>query len=87
MAEMCSRAPRCALAAARRSEGRLLRRLSAGRAVARGAHHAAPDATGDQSVMSLELKEYQGRVLRSLRMFFRECARDGRPGSAFQSVL
>lgn len=37
--------------------------------------------------MSLELKEYQGRVLRSLRMFFRECARDGNPGAAYQSVL
>jgi len=37
--------------------------------------------------MSLELKEYQGRVLRSLRGFFRQCARDLRPEAAFQAVL
>ncbi|HVU24749.1 MAG TPA: DEAD/DEAH box helicase family protein [Opitutus sp.] len=37
--------------------------------------------------MSLELKHYQGRVLRSLRMFFRESARDGHPEAAFQAAL
>lgn len=37
--------------------------------------------------MSFELKEYQGRVLRSLQLFFRSCARDLSPESAFQSVL
>lgn len=38
--------------------------------------------------MSLALKEYQGRVLRSLLSFFRESSRDGGgPASAFQAVL
>lgn len=38
--------------------------------------------------MSLALKEYQGRVLRSLRSFFRESSRDGGgPASAFQAML
>jgi type III restriction enzyme len=37
--------------------------------------------------MNFELKQYQGRVLRSLRTFFRQCARDGRPEAAFQAVL
>ncbi len=38
--------------------------------------------------MSLELKEYQKRVLRSLRTFFRDCSRDvGGPESAFRAVL
>ncbi|MEO6993597.1 MAG: DEAD/DEAH box helicase family protein, partial [Lacunisphaera sp.] len=37
--------------------------------------------------MSLELKNYQNRVLRSLRRFFRDCARDRDPASAFQAEL
>lgn len=35
----------------------------------------------------LELKKYQNRVLDSLRCFFRESARSGRPAEAFQSTL
>lgn len=37
--------------------------------------------------MSIELKEYQVRVLRSLRQFFRACARGESPTAAFQGVL
>ena len=38
--------------------------------------------------MSLELKKYQGRVLRSLRTFFRDCSRDGGgPESAYRAAL
>ncbi|MEP6879790.1 MAG: DEAD/DEAH box helicase family protein, partial [Nitrosospira sp.] len=32
------------------------------------------------------LKDYQTRVLDSLRDFFRQCSRDGRPEAAFQAV-
>jgi len=35
----------------------------------------------------LVLKDYQNRVLDSLRQFFRECAQSGRPAEAFQSTL
>lgn len=35
--------------------------------------------------MSLELKDYQRRVLRSLRHFFRDCAQRGDPAAAFQA--
>ena len=35
----------------------------------------------------IALKDYQTRVLDSLRDFFRQCSKDGRPESAFQSVL
>lgn len=34
----------------------------------------------------IQLKDYQERVLDSLREFLRLCARDGRPGTAFQRV-
>ena len=34
----------------------------------------------------ITLKEYQNRVLDSLRDFFRQCSKDGRPESAFQAV-
>lgn len=37
--------------------------------------------------MSLQLKDYQERVIESLRMFCRQCAKDGHPEAAFQSVL
>ena len=35
----------------------------------------------------ITLKDYQERVLDSLREFFRECSREGRPEAAFQRVL
>lgn len=35
----------------------------------------------------LVLKDYQNRVLDSLRQFFRECAQSGRPAEAFQATL
>ena len=35
----------------------------------------------------LVLKDYQNRVLDSLRQFFRECAQSGRPAEAFQTTL
>ncbi len=35
----------------------------------------------------IELKPYQLRVLDSLREFFRRCARDGRPDSAFRTII
>lgn len=35
----------------------------------------------------ITLKDYQSRVLDSLRDFFRQCSHDGRPEGAFQSVL
>ncbi len=31
----------------------------------------------------ITLKDYQSRVLDSLRDFFRQCAKDGRPEAAF----
>ncbi|MEW6487165.1 MAG: DEAD/DEAH box helicase family protein [Thermodesulfobacteriota bacterium] len=34
----------------------------------------------------ITLKDYQHRVLDSLRAFFRQCSRDGRPEGAFQAV-
>ncbi len=34
----------------------------------------------------ITLKDYQSRVLDSLRDFFRQCAKDGRPEAAFQAV-
>lgn len=34
----------------------------------------------------ITLKEYQNRVLDSLRDFFRQCSKDGRPESAYQAV-
>jgi type III restriction enzyme len=35
----------------------------------------------------ITLKDYQTRVLESLRDFLRQCSKDGRPESAFQAVL
>lgn len=35
----------------------------------------------------ITLKDYQKRVLGSLRSFLRQCSKDGRPEAAFQSVL
>jgi type III restriction enzyme len=34
----------------------------------------------------ITLKDYQSRVLDSLRDFLRQCSKDGRPESAFQAV-
>ena len=34
----------------------------------------------------IALKDYQTRVLDSLRDFFRQCSKDGRPEAAFQAV-
>jgi len=34
----------------------------------------------------ITLKDYQTRVLDSLRDFFRQCSKDGRPEAAFQAV-
>lgn len=34
----------------------------------------------------ITLKDYQDRVLDSLRDFFRQCAKDGRPEAAFQAL-
>ena len=34
----------------------------------------------------ITLKDYQSRVLDSLRDFFRQCSKDGRPEAAFQAV-
>jgi hypothetical protein len=34
----------------------------------------------------IALKEYQSRVLDSLRYFFHECSRDGQPTRAFQAA-
>lgn len=34
----------------------------------------------------IALKDYQDRVLESLRDFFKQCARDGRPEAAYQAV-
>ncbi|MFZ2422005.1 MAG: hypothetical protein WA029_12755, partial [Anaerolineae bacterium] len=34
----------------------------------------------------ITLKDYQARVLDSLRAFFRQCAREGRPEAAFAAI-
>jgi len=68
------------------AKGHLLRRLPPrARPASGGTHHRPADSVRDQSRM-ITLKDYQSRVLDSLRDFLRQCSKDGRPESAFQAV-
>ena len=61
-------------------------RLPAGtRSVTGGAYYRTSDSIRDHNIM-ITLKDYQLRVLDSLRDFFRQCSKDGRPEAAFQAV-